>query len=153
MSKSKIEISQKIEQEHQNLRADISLLEDEVNKHVEKEQLTSWKLDIMGRLRDFQNHLSKHFDLEEEGGFMDEISNIAPQHQDKIDQLENEHKQITHDLDAVIEDLKQLHQGDFGQLTGIRERILGIFTNLHTHEALERELMQDVYLQDTGAGD
>ena len=153
MQKKMSEVAARVEAEHESLKRTMSTLENEIKQEISSEDFSVWKLEFMGKLRDFQSSLLKHFDLEEEGDFMEEILSIAPQFRDRIERLEEEHTEIISDLNGILADLKKFSDRDFPQLVGIRKRVGEIFTTLHSHEAAERELMQDVYLQDHGPVD
>jgi len=146
-------MASRIEQEHADLREVIKEIEKEIQKDPSKEEFTSWKLDFMRRFRDFQNELTKHFDLEEEGGFMEDLVARAPHHARQVDELEHEHEDIAVGLGAIADALKGMNEHTMSGLPAVRQRIREVLEVLHRHEEAERDLIQKAYFQDIGVGD
>lgn len=144
---------EKVEKDHQHLKRDMDQLTKEVSAKISEEQFPEWKLEFTWQLRDFKNQLLKHFELEEEGGFNEELIHAAPEHHNRVRQLEDEHKQIISTLEKIVADLKQMDPTSFHEAPAIRERVLNLLKLLRAHEAAERQLIQDAYLQDFGAAD
>ncbi len=150
MSLKKSDIAVQIEQEHACLKRDMVDIKETVTREVAEKEFPDWKLEFMWRLRDFKNHLSKHFDLEEEGGFMKEILTEKPEAMSKVKKLEAEHNQILSDLDGILKDLKMMDVRDFSKIEDIRNRVTQLVSTIHAHESAEQELMQAVYCQEYG---
>jgi hypothetical protein len=146
-------MASRIEQEHADLRKVIKEIETDIRKEPSKEDFTAWKLDFMRRFRDFQNELVKHFDLEEEGGFMEDLVARAPHHARQVDALELEHEDIATRLGAIADDLKRMNEHTMSELPGVRKRVQEVLEVLHSHEEAERDLIQKAYFQDIGVGD
>ncbi len=152
MAEKKSSIASRIEEEHASLRQ----LMETITKTVKKEpegDFSEWKLDLIWTLRDFQNELVKHFDHEEDGGFMDDVIRRAPQESGTAEVLEHEHRDFLDELDGITDVLKKMNQNNQTALPSVRERVLALIQKLHEHEASERDLMYRVYFQDIGVGD
>ncbi len=112
MPHKKTTIAKQVEQEHACLKRDIGIIKKEVVREVLSEDFSEWRLEFMWRLRDLRNHLCKHFDLEEEGGFMSEIMEEVPEAIHKVRQLETEHGEILSNLDDILSNLKAIQAKD-----------------------------------------
>ncbi len=150
MPRKKSDIAIQIEKEHECLKRDMGDIKNEVTKEVQSEGFTDWRLEFMWRLRDFRTHLQKHFDLEEEGGFMNELISEAPQAMNSIKKLEAEHDQIVANLDGILTSLKELELIDDNKLGDILKRVTQLMSSIQDHESAENELMQKVYCQEYG---
>ena len=117
------------------------------------DDFVAWKLEVLGRLRDFQADLLKHFDLEEEISYQGQLVAQAPQYACRITCLEEEHSKIAGDLSHVIATVKRVSGLDTPILIRLDERLQSVLTALHNHEADERELLQDMYYQEFGVAD
>lgn len=152
MAEKRTTIANRIEEEHASLRE----LMKSVGRYVQSDpegDFAEWKLDLIWTLRDFQNELVKHFDLEEDGGFMDDVIRRAPQESKKAEVLETEHRDFLSELDGITGMLKQINDRNRTELPTVRARVLALIERLHEHEASERDLIYRVYFQDIGVGD
>lgn len=147
------EIAEKIQEEHERIKGEMAKIRKMIQAHVSREGFAKWRLDLLWLLRDFKTGLQRHFDLEEEGGFMDEVVRIAPHNWDAVKKLETEHRQMTVDVDGILEDLKNLEDQDDLKLDQIRARIGEFFAFIESHEAAEGDLLESTYLQDEGMAD
>ncbi|MFQ5751536.1 MAG: hemerythrin domain-containing protein [bacterium] len=150
MALKKSDIAVQIEKEHECLKRDMGDIKTEVTREVIAEDFSDWRLEFLWRLRDFRTHLQKHFDLEEEGGFMNELLKEAPQALNSIKKLETEHDQIVSDLDGILTQLKELELKDDRKLADIQNRVTTLVSTIQKHESAENELMQKVYCQEYG---
>ncbi len=105
----------------------------------------------MWKLRDFKNEMLKHFDLEELSDFPNELLNLAPHYMKRFEEIKADHQKIIADLGEILQDLKSMN--DLSSFNTIRQKINDLLSFIHSHEAAERELLEDTYLQDYGAND
>jgi len=143
-------IANRIEEEHTNLR---KLMLDVCNRfaHPPNGNFAEWKLDLVWALRDLRNALVKHFDLEEDGGFMDDVVTQAPHEKKRVDELESEHAYFLREIDDIAFTVKDMDNPE--ELADPKDRLALLVDELHEHEASERELIGNVYYQDLGALD
>jgi hypothetical protein len=146
----KSKATEHVEIQHAYIKKDLEILKNEIMKDVAPEDFREWKLAYMWQLRDFWNTLSKHFDYEEESGFMSEIINEAPENLKTATQLRHEHEDIVHNLDEIILEIKSMDQLDHIRMDNIRERLILFISTIHGHETAENELIQRVYCQEYG---
>ena len=146
------DIGTKLQQQHDQIKTEIKAISTSLSTDIPDEEFPSWRLDLLWTLRDCLNDLQKHFDLEEEGGFLSNVLEIAPQHQQAVKILAAEHGIVSTRLNEAISAIKTLSLADSQNLQPIREEIESIFRLLREHEAVEGELLLTVYSQDEGAG-
>ncbi|MFQ5823029.1 MAG: hemerythrin domain-containing protein [bacterium] len=150
MPLKKSDIASQIEKEHECIKRDMVDIKMDVMKEVSPKNFPDWRLEFIWRLRDFKTHLLKHFDLEEEGGFMNEILSEAPEAMNQVKKLEAEHGQIVSDLDRILSDLKEMQEKDISKLDGIRNCVIQLISTIRAHETAEDNLIQTVYYQEYG---
>jgi len=105
------------------------------------------------KLHDFKGTLEKHFEMEEIGGFNEELIRLKPQNKKKIEELETEHREIILKIEHIISELKNLMAFEKEKIQSIIGSVLGVLETLHLHEAAERELVNATYYHDIGSAD
>ncbi|MFQ5605310.1 MAG: hemerythrin domain-containing protein [bacterium] len=150
MAQIKSKIAQQVEKDHDLLRQDIGDLKITFWEEVLPEDFSNWRLECIWQLRDFKNRLLKHFDLEEEGGFMQDVLNVAPQAERQVQQLKAEHEQISAQLDEVLAELKEMPEKDAKSLDTIRTKLNDIMNTIRKHENEEHKLLQKAYYREYG---
>lgn len=153
MAKAKAEVAAKVEKDHAHINHDIGKIKISMMKEVSGEAFSNWKLEFVWELRDFKNRLLKHFDLEEEGGFMQDVLTIAPQSERKVKELKMEHSEIIADLDRILVRLKNMQGKDDKRLQEIRVALNDLTATLRQHETEEHELLQRAYYREYGGAD
>ncbi len=150
MQHYKEHIANRIQEEHDHLR----FLMESVSQSLAQppmQDFAEWKLEQVWALRDFRNVLAKHFDLEEDGGFMADIIDTAPREKRKVDQLHLEHAEFLNEVESITVELKRTP--GFSEVRLLRDRMTELLSGFRNHEALERDLIGFVYSQDLGLGD
>jgi iron-sulfur cluster repair protein YtfE (RIC family) len=145
-------IARLIKEDHHRLESIITQLTTEITR-VPPAAFDGWKLSLLRKLRDFQNELRKHFDLEEHGGFMEEVISHAPRYVSRVEALVSEHEEVCESLDAILTDLKAATSPAMWREARIAPRLTEMFETLKEHESEENSLIQDTYFQDLGVGD
>lgn len=142
-----------VEAEHEHITDRLRALQDELDVTVPGEDFATWKFSFLMQLRDFQMVLLKHFDFEEEGGFLSEILRVAPRLSYRLGEVEAEHRKIGSQLAHLIAEFKRMDCLTEPRHLRLRARTKALGEILHAHEATERELIQSAYYDDFGAGD
>lgn len=137
--------AQHVEIQHKCINTDLDVLKTDLSKEVAAEDFSEWKLAYMWQLRDLRNMLTKHFDYEEESGFIREIIKNVKANRKRVIQLKNEHKSLIGILDAILIDVKTMQKSDEFQLEDIRDRMTHFIKTVHIHEKAENELIQELY--------
>lgn len=71
-------MQKKVEKERVLLNKAFREIKLTIMQKITAEEFQHWRLEFLWQLRDFKNSLPKHFDLDEEGGFMRDILKVAP---------------------------------------------------------------------------
>jgi hypothetical protein len=153
MAKKSSELAKQIQKEHEDLKEEMDSLQKEIKKDISADNFKEWRLNFLWKLRDFKNEMLKHFDLEELSEFPDDLLNLAPHYLKRFDEIKTDHKKIVIDIEEILRNLKSMNEKDLSSFKNIREKIINLISFIHTHEAAERELLEDTYLQDYGAND
>lgn len=153
MSTASRSIASRVQEEHESLKSTMASIRAEMALGAQAAHFSDWRLNFVWCLRDFQNALLKHFDLEEDGGFMTDLVAISPGCAARVAILKQEHEDIIPRLNELTEELKGMTSKQPVELERITTGIIDLFELLERHEAAERELIQDVYFQDIGVGD
>lgn len=153
MTQKKSDVARRVEEDHKSINQEVQKLKISMKKEFEPEDFSNWRLEFIWQLRDFKNRLLKHFDLEEEGGFMRDVLNVAPHSAGKVNQLKDEHDQIILDLDDILAKLKSMQEKDLSELENIRTSLNEIISDLRKHENEEHILLQRAYYREFGGAD
>lgn len=150
MKKNKFDIAIQIEKDHIHLNQQLGELKIAVLKEVSSEKFGSWRLEFIWQLRDFKSDLLKHFDREENGGFMKDVLKVEPFAEHKIRLLKAEHEQIIRNLDEILTVLNNMHEKDSQRLNKIKLELNDLVTTLYQHEIEENNLIQKAYYREYG---
>lgn len=153
MSTSLSDIARQIEHEHEALKNQMDMLQETVKTELTEANFKDWQVDTILKLRDFKGTLEKHFEMEEIGGFNEELIRLKPQNKKKIEELETEHREIILKIEHIISELKHLVAFEKEKIQNIVSSVLGVLETLHLHEAAERELVNTTYYHDIGSAD
>ncbi len=144
------QVGTKLKAQHEAIKAEIEKISTCLHTEVSDREFPNWRLETLWQLRDFLNDLQKHFDLEEEGGFMSGVLEVAPQKRPVVERLGREHAGAAAKLADAIGSLKALARPDSAKLAALRTSVGEVFQLLREHENAETELLLDTYLQDEG---
>lgn len=96
-----------------------------------------------------RKHVAEHFRLEEQDGYMATVKKREPSLTRIIEQLADEHRQLTRSLDDLVRDAKSAKTLD----EGLRQRVHNWADTIRQHEARENDVVQRVFNSDIGAED
>lgn len=153
MSDSVHKLASQIEHDHQELQSWISEIGTVFSKRSEAEDFVSWKIDLLWKLRDFQNQLQKHFDLEEDGGYNTDLIQIAPHLSTQVAHLEEDHRKIISDLNHILDNVKRIESDRSPIVLRLKDRVEALLAFITEHESKENAIIQEAYYQDYGVGD
>ncbi len=153
MPEKRARIVREIEGDHADIAHDLGELKLALMQETTEEKFSDWRLNLVWQLRDFQNRLLKHFDREEEGGFMTEVVKEAPHLAREVDALKVEHGAVKSELDAILWELKEMPVKDEARLAEIRRALEAMMMRLREHERREQVLMQKAFYREYGAQD
>lgn len=105
--------------------------------------------DLRDRLVATRAHVAKHFRFEEQNGYLEAARKREPRLAHAIQQLAEEHRQLTQSLEALIGKTEATAEPG----APLREEIHKWIGHVRQHEIRENNLIQDVFTQDIGAED
>ncbi len=145
-----LSILEQTRRDHEILNQEMGKLKIIIWQEISDSDFSDWRLDCLWQLRDFRNCLLKHFDLEEEGGFMVDVLRVAAHEEHKISTLKSEHAKMIILLDAVLNSFKDLQTRDPARLEKIRVSVNELIHILREHENEEHNLLQRTYYREYG---
>jgi hypothetical protein len=93
--------------------------------------------------------IMEHFRFEEQDGYMDKVSKREPRLERAIQQLKEEHRELTKSLDACIEQARTAPSlGD-----SVRDAVRHWIERIRQHEMRENQLVQEAFNWDIGTED
>ena len=93
-------------------------------------------------------HLTEHFRLEEQNGYMDAVLQRDPNRERAVRHLQDEHRRLAASLDALLE-----AAAGRGPPEALRAGVLSWVERVRDHEARENALVQDTFNVDLSAED
>ncbi len=153
MNKVDKKIAQAIHDEHEAIKTEMDKLREMIATSPAQEAFAEWKLELLMLLRDFESDLQKHFDLEEEGGFMKDVLDKAPQKWHAVSQLKTEHEAINEEMSNILKELKAAENAKDLKVDYVRDKLNEVLDLIVAHEMAENDLLNSTYLQDDGMGD
>jgi hypothetical protein len=145
-----LSILEQTQRDHKMLNEEMGKLKIIIWREISDKDFSDWRLDCLWHLRDFRNCLLKHFDLEEEGGFMADVLRVAAHEIHKINELKSEHDKMIALLDAILNSFKELQARDPARLEKIRASVNELIHILREHENEEHRLLQRTYYREYG---
>jgi hypothetical protein len=90
-----------------------------------------------------------HFQLEEQGGYMDAVRKRQPRFERVVHELGEEHRQLTQSVEELLGQTDQAAAAS----DAFRERVLAWVQRIRQHEAREIDIIQEAYNLDIAAED
>lgn len=140
------EFYEQVRQEHEELREWLGRL------HHALTERTQSGPQIAGMFGELTEHINRHFNDEEIGGFFEQVVDMAPRFADRTILLREEHTALRADLAGLAARADEADVGDAWWqelLAGFHE----FSKALMQHENKENELLQDVFDEDVGSKD
>ncbi|RMH89402.1 MAG: hypothetical protein D6681_14530 [Calditrichaeota bacterium] len=153
MPLSKKVVAQRIKEEHRRLAEAMANLRRLVQDPRPEPEYAEWRMEVLWELRDLHTALAKRHDLEDEGGFMQELLRVAPHHAQAVHRLEQQRHGIVNELNGVIDELKQCEVFREEAVRSICRGIDELLDRMVKHDAAEGDILVSTYFQDEGSGD
>lgn len=145
MDRTATVVTEALRQAHTALLADMQKLEEKAVRLASTQSVA----ELRDRLRATRTHIAAHFRFEEQNGYLDTVRKREPRFDRAIQQLVEEHRQLTQSLDGLI--------GEAGTATTVddplRKKIREWIDHVRQHEIRENDLVQDAFIQDISAED
>lgn len=131
-----------MQQEHQHLASLIERAQQAVEKIASPVM-------CQAQLQNLRDELRRHFQLEEQGGYMQEIREKRPNWNDRIDDLLTQHAAMLSTMGELLDEADEIVRRT-EQWQANFEKLLSALDN---HEHAENQLVQEAYEQDIGSKD
>ncbi len=140
-----LDVGREIREEHERLASLLRRLQEDVAAFC-----SSWA-SLREELRVFKDHLRRHFELEEEGGFMEEVLRRWPHATSRVEALRAEHERLLREAEDLLEASGRATEGQpMDAWAATCHRFLSA---IREHEWRENRLIQEVFCLDVGGGD
>lgn len=106
--------------------------------------------EMANRVADIRRLLLDHFAVEEDGGYLSNVLDFAPQFAEQAAQLCGQHASLLKTLDDLETRLRKPESGAWDSVSREFETFIH---DLHDHEHQENNLVQSAFNQDEAAGD
>ena len=146
-------LGQEILREHQLIRDALSELGGELERLEAEPGPVHHPGKLLGMLAMFRHHLRRHFELEEEGGFLVDRAEMNPGTRRVIHDLLEEHRVLRKRIGSLIQGLERVECGSACLPDAFVNELKKFIGDLHSHERTENELVQEMFYRDVGAGD
>lgn len=146
------DLRRRMHQEHRTLR---TLQEDLMDRFESfrdepSEETHRAMVDVFG---DFRASVLRHFEFEEQGGYMRVVTERRPHHAHEVERLQGEHGAIGEILERLSEDLETDILHDVVRYNAFLKDLIALLTQFGRHEQAERELVMDVFWLEGGVSD
>ncbi|MFQ5349622.1 MAG: hemerythrin domain-containing protein, partial [Thermoanaerobaculia bacterium] len=143
-------------EEHRRLNAMVADLREFLQQPrpaVGEKGAHSWSTELTRRLVRLHDSLSRHFQEEEEGGMMEELTEAHPRATGAVESLVHEHEEILRGLRRCTAGAMEYSDGIEPAEASLRRRLVTILDCLHQHEVAETDLIQRLEYEEIGPGD
>jgi hypothetical protein len=141
MGRTETSVAEALRQTHAALLDDLRKLEQAVRPASEKGLAV-----VRARLDATHAHITEHFRFEEQNGYMETVRKREPRLERAIQQLIEEHHQLTQSLDALIGEARAAASLD----DTVRAEVQRWLECVRRHEVRENDLIQDAFDLDIG---
>jgi hemerythrin-like domain-containing protein len=101
-------------------------------------------------LQNFSASLERHFEFEEDGGYMNFVVDRRPHHNAEVEMLRKEHGEIREGIAKLQKDVSQDLTSDDELMRQFKKDFVDLIRLFGRHEQAERELIMDVYWLEGG---
>jgi len=105
---------------------------------------------IQFTIKSFQRHLDRVISLEEDGGYMSEVLDVKPYYQNRIDQLQSDHRRFRMRLRELMPELNDIKEWEEPRFERVCADLGELLDDVDHHDLQEVELLQESLLCDEG---
>mgnify|MGYP005835663469 CR=1 FL=1 len=150
MTKNKTQVTRQIWFDHENIKIVLEKLRKQLTPFAQNTSFAEWKMDYLHHIFEFKQQLQKHFTLEEEGGFTNNINPITPEDLQIAKRLESEHDQIMELIKFITNELNQIKKPSVKKLESIKKWVDNLIQRIERHENAEDQLLRKAYPDEYG---
>jgi len=139
-----------------------SLLEHQVLSHVKQALRVTLDWDapevsmprklssLQFTMKSFRRHLERVMSIEEEGGYLEEVSAVQPNLQSRIEALQRDHVRFRNRIRQVVPQLDSLSEWQEVRFGEICNEIRLLLDDIDSHDEGEIDLLQESMMTDVG---
>ena len=149
MPATDVSIANQLKKEHNHI--------DKVTRKIEKlvaeiksRRALDWNSSLLKNLCSLCDHLEKHFEFEEKGGFMEEVMKAQPNVNPQVEALHRDHQILVYEINDLFRRAERLILDNGPTTLEIGEDIKHFLLSLRDHERKENALVLRVFLDDVG---
>lgn len=101
-------------------------------------------------MKSFRRHLERVISIEEEGGYLDEVSAVQPNLQTRIEALQRDHTRFRHRICQLVPQLDSLSEWQEDRFGELCDEIRRLLDDIDAHDEGEIDLLQESLLTDVG---
>jgi hypothetical protein len=101
-------------------------------------------------MKSFRRHLERVMSIEEEGGYLEEVADIKPNLQSRIESLNGDHARFRFRIRQIEQQLDGLGEWEEQQFADACDEIHKLLEDVDRHDSHEIELLQESLLMDEG---
>lgn len=149
----KHELAREIAREHAEVHRRVEEVQRELDRLGEESGPAHGPGGLHTTLSSLAEHLERHFELEEHGGF---LGDHGPQHagtQRVVEKLIAEHRDFESRLATLLDGVERADTSQTALSDAFVESLRQFISDLFAHERQENELIQELVGRDLGAGD
>jgi hemerythrin-like domain-containing protein len=143
------EVAQWMREEHQAVSELTQHLRERVGV-VPRVGMKQWLYTTTMQIDEFRAHLSKHFGLEEQGGYLETVTHQSPALSTEVLRLQHQHEEIVRLLDAICSDLGKITEHDSILIEDFCCRVQNLLRYIKDHEEREDLMIVSVFNNDLG---
>jgi hemerythrin-like domain-containing protein len=145
-----VSIANQLKKEHAYINEIIKKIEKLVAVIGPQRPALEWGSSLLENLSSLREHLEKHFEFEEMGGFMEEVMKALPNISPQVESLRRDHQILAFEINDLYRRAERLILNSGPTSREIGEDIKHFLHSLHKHERKENELILRVFLDDVG---
>ncbi len=135
---------------HKRLRQLLAALEEVIETRAHDRESPLLATTMLALLTDLEHELPLHFEAEERGGYFSDVLRVAPEMGRRLDKLKEEHADFTERSRRLLEYAHGAREGTrrWGEIEQLFNHLA---EKLVAHERMENDLIQKLFMLDTGA--
>ena len=130
-----------IEEEHSAIRTIMQWIEADLARQAKSLDGIQGDGPLLGPLRSFREHLSKHFQFEERSGVLPAALMFLPDSARRLEEWRSEHVKLLMQLDGCLRALELSAKTGIHVRTSFEEDLGSFFTDLRRHDVFENRLL------------
>jgi hemerythrin-like domain-containing protein len=113
----------------------------------------SWIAELRTRIDEYATRMCKHMDLEEQGGYLAQVTELRPTLSEAVEIIKNEHEELKVILAGLKTAVHELAPTDNLLVRDCCKRVEHLLTWLERHEQHETHIIMYAFTQDIGSPD